>query len=86
MPSNLAFLTYRDKSCLGTLKKLLIPAAFSIYDLQADRRWFWLLIVITTLAARRVMLVVQMSMCVGMVVESLGKLDSRAVSILQNSW
>ena len=41
--------------------------------IQTDRLWFLLPIFITNPAARRVMVVAQMSMCVGMVVESLEK-------------
>ena len=41
--------------------------------IQTDRLWFRLPIVIANPATRRVMLVAQMSMCVGMVVESLEK-------------
>ena len=41
--------------------------------IQTDPPWFLLPIFITNPAARRVMVVTQMSMCVGMVVESLEK-------------
>ena len=41
--------------------------------IQTDRPWFLLPIFITNPATKRVMVVAQMSMCVGMVVESLEK-------------